>query len=173
MIIEKLLKFKQKEVKLQRDTKAYDYKYATLEQIQEKIWPILDELKIIAYHYSDWSHVITKLIDTEDQSEIESKIELTTQKAQDKGSEITYYRRYNLLMLLDLETEDDDWKQAQDSNKQTDNKAWFNDKELKILESSIEQMKTKYSTWENFIKENEERYKFSKEMQEKIKALFN
>jgi hypothetical protein len=29
-------------------------------------------------------------------------------KAQDKGSEITYFRRYNLLSLLDLEVEDDD-----------------------------------------------------------------
>jgi hypothetical protein len=49
-------------------------------------------------------------------------------KPQDKGSEITYYRRYNLLSLLDLEVEDDDGKKAQDSNppeKQEDELPWI------------------------------------------------
>jgi hypothetical protein len=36
-IYKKLFEIKKANIKLQRDTKAYNYKYATLSQIQEKL----------------------------------------------------------------------------------------------------------------------------------------
>jgi hypothetical protein len=43
-IYEKLLEIKKKDISLVRDTKAYNYKYATLDQIQNKLNPVLNEL---------------------------------------------------------------------------------------------------------------------------------
>ncbi len=111
MIYKKLFELKKREIKLKRDSKAYNYKYAKLDQIQKKIWPTLDELNLLVYHQVEDNYVITTIMDLDDESKIESKINLSwSTKAQDKGSEITYFRRYNLLSLLDLEVEDDDWK---------------------------------------------------------------
>jgi len=56
-------------------------------------------------------------------------------KPQDKGSEITYYRRYNLLSLLDLEVSDDDGKQAQESKptEKQEQKNWLNYESFKEI----------------------------------------
>lgn len=133
-IYQKLYKFKQKEVKLVRDTKWFNYSYATLLQIQEKLNPILKELNLVVLHKIENDEVVTQLIDIESWELIESKIKIdnvettriekykdakwkdieiidkNTKDPQWVWSIITYYRRYNLLALLDLETEDDDAK---------------------------------------------------------------
>jgi len=85
--------------------------------------------------------VNTKIINVDKSEEyIESEIEMTTIKAQDKGSEITYFRRYNLLALLDLEVEDDDGKKAQDSKPKeyvNNNLEWIADSNIKALETLV------------------------------------
>jgi hypothetical protein len=114
-IYKKLFEVKKAWITLQRNTKAFNYKYATLDQIQAKLNPSLQDNKLIVLHYiTNWK-VVTQIRDIESESYVSSEIELTTTKAQDKWSEITYFRRYNLLSLLDLEVSDDDWKKAQDS----------------------------------------------------------
>jgi hypothetical protein len=53
--------------------------------------------------------VITQIVDVETGEKIESIIELDgTMNAQQRGSQITYYRRYTLQSLLSLSTTDDD-----------------------------------------------------------------
>jgi len=119
-IYKKLFEVKKAWIKLQRDTKAFNYKYATLSQIQEKLWDILEKQNLMVVHYIMWNELVTTIRDVEWDDAIESRIPLTEWiKAQDKWSEITYYRRYNLLSLLDLEVEDDDWKKAQGSKWKT------------------------------------------------------
>jgi len=126
-IYTKLFEVKKAWITLKRDTKAFNYKYATLDQIQSKLWDILEKQKLVIIHYIKDNKVITEIRDIEWDSFISSEIELTTTKAQDKWSEITYFRRYNLLSLLDLEVEDDDWKKAQESkNEQEQPKKWLN-----------------------------------------------
>ena len=135
-IYKKLFEVKTAGIKLQRDTKAFNYKYATLSQIQEKLGKVLEDARMIVTHYISDGYVITELADIETWNSIKSTIKLTEwTKAQDKGSEITYYRRYNLLSLLDLEVEDDDWKKAQDSTweKKEDELPRFEDKNLENL----------------------------------------
>jgi hypothetical protein len=79
---------------------------------------------LLVFHLIKDNSVCTIIQDIESERHIESSIQLSEwTKPQDKGSEITYYRRYNLLSLLDLEVEDDDWKKAQDS--------WWAKKEFK------------------------------------------
>lgn len=118
-IYQKLHSIKSAGIKLKRDTQAYNYSYATLSQIQEKFWELLQEQWLVVIHsIIDWK-VRTEIRDTESEELVSSEIEMTQWiKPQDKGSEITYYRRYNLLSLLDLEVDDDDWKKAQESKKE-------------------------------------------------------
>lgn len=130
----KIFEFKKKEIQLIRNTTWYNYKYADLEQIQEKIWPILEELKLLIIHRTENQKVITRIIDLEDDSFIESSLDIWEVKTETKKdlidknqnkiwesieintldpqwvwSIITYYRRYNILQLLDLKIDDDDW----------------------------------------------------------------
>ena len=111
-LYEKLFELKKEGIKLERDTSWYNYKYATLDQIQDKLSPVLENLKLLIMHKIENDELITIIMDIESWDSESSSIRLTTEKAQDRGSEITYYRRYNLLALLDLKTEDDDWKKA-------------------------------------------------------------
>ena len=113
MIYKKLFEIKKENIVLIKDTKWFNYKYATLDQIQNKINPILEKLNLIVFHNAEDGYLKTTIMDLEDESKVESKIKMwENTKAQDKWSEITYFRRYNLVSLLDLEVEDDDWQKA-------------------------------------------------------------
>jgi hypothetical protein len=94
--------------------------------------------------------VVTDIRDIESNTFVTSEIEINTTKPQDKGSEITYYRRYNLLSLLDLEVEDDDGKTAQDS-KPAENKLWLNYETFKNI---VEAGNTTEQQIANIIKED-------------------
>ena len=170
-IYQKLFEVKKAGIKLQRDTTAFNYKYATLSQIQEKLSDILQEQWLLILHYisEEW-HVITRIHNVEKEKDyIESWISLSEwTKPQDKWSEITYYRRYNLLSLLDLEVEDDDWKKAQDSKPytNTDHLEW-------ISWAIIDKISDSLSEWKNYtLKQIREKYKVSKESAEKLKAIW-
>ena len=180
-ILKKLAEVKKKNISLVRDTKAFNYKYATLDQMQEKLNPVLEELWLVVYHsVIDWS-VFTFVTDVETGEEIHSSIEIKTDKAQDRWSEITYYRRYNLVCLFDLEVEDDDWKKANDSKKKTKVDSvmddipvvWkelprFNDKQLE----EFKKVKDNYMSYLEAMEAIETKYRTSKEMRQKVKDLF-
>jgi len=141
-IYQKLFEVKKAWIKLQRDTKAFNYKYATLSQIQEKLSDVLLEQKLLIVHYVRENEVVTLIQDVETTHNIQSSIPMSEwTKAQDKGSEITYYRRYNLLSLLDLEVEDDDGAKAsnktEEKKEEDDNKPWFNDENYDKLSDLI------------------------------------
>lgn len=114
-IYEKMYNIKKQGVTLQRNTKAFNYKYATLDQIQEKLNPLLEENRLVIVHEIKEWFLVTQVIDIDNNKIMSSSIKISTTKPQDVGSEITYYRRYNLVCLFDLEVEDDDWKKAQQS----------------------------------------------------------
>ena len=116
-IYQKLFEVKKAWIKLQRDTKAFNYKYATLSQIQEKFWEELQKQNLIVIHRVIDNCVQTYIKNIDWDDSVVSTIPMSEwTKPQDKGSEITYYRRYNLLSLLDLEVEDDDWAAASPEN---------------------------------------------------------
>lgn len=140
-IYEKLLAFKAKNITLVKDTKWFNYKYAELWQIQDKIEPILQELKLFVNHFTKWNSVYTKIVNVENPEEfIESNIDIgkiTTTKTlknwdievQEQDPQavwaiITYYRRYNLVQMLDLQTEDDDASSASSRAKAKNEHTW-------------------------------------------------
>lgn len=170
-IYQKLFEVKKAGITLQRDTKAFNYQYATLDQIQKKLWEVLQEQGLIVIHAVLDNKVVTEIRDTETEKFVASKIELTEwTKPQDKGSEITYYRRYNLLSLLDLEVQDDDGKKAQDSKPtayaQNDNLPWIGDDNIKTLKGLIDSGKTMT------MKGVREKYKVSKANADILKGMW-
>jgi len=135
-IYSKLHSIKWAWIKLQRDTKAFNYKYATLSQIQDKFAEAIQEQGLVIIHSVLNGSVRTEIRDTESTDFVVSEIEMSQGiKPQDKGSEITYYRRYNLLSLLDLEVSDDDGKQAQESKptEKQEQKNWLNYESFKEI----------------------------------------
>ncbi len=173
-IYQKLFEIRKADIKLQRDTKAFNYKYATLSQIQEKLSDIIEKEWLLITHRIENNKVITDIINIDKPEEkITSEIEMAEWiKPQDKGSEITYYRRYNLLALLDLEVEDDDWKKAQDSKwnfTKNDDLPWYNDFE-KHKDLIIEQIKG-WKTANEIIKNLTKKYKVNSRIRQSIKDL--
>lgn len=184
-LIQKLFELKQKSIVLLRDEKAFNYQYADLSQIQDKIAPALFELRLLVMHNSQDGFVVTKIIDVDSPKEFVMSsieigkinttrewdshkrdkegniletvhnIEVTEQDPQAVGSIITYYRRYNLLQLLDLKTEDNDGssaspraKNASYSNNNT-NQATYTPKGKQLAEY-ISEIKSEHDT--NVIK---------------------
>ncbi len=173
-IYQKLFEIRKADIKLQRDTKAFNYKYATLSQIQEKLSDIIEKEWLLITHRIENNKVITDIINIDKPEEkITSEIEMNIEtKAQDKGSEITYYRRYNLLALLDLEVEDDDWKKAQNSkwnNKSNNDLPWYNNFD-KHQDFYIKQIK-EWETADEIIKKLTKKYKVNNTVRQSIKDL--
>lgn len=153
-LIQKLFELKKKSIVLLKDEQAFNYKYADLAQIQAKIAPYLEELKLLIIHATQSGSVVTTIYDVESDACISSSIEIwsieTTREWDDNkrnkegeiyqtihnkevqqqdpqavGSIITYYRRYNLLQLLDLKTQDNDGADASSRAKNNSNSYWF------------------------------------------------
>jgi hypothetical protein len=93
-----------------RTTEAFKYKYAPIENIWDKIGTILNENGFVIVNEISKEGVISKAI--HELGEISSFIEFSslTLKPQDRGSEITYARRYNLTAMFNIIVvgEDDD-----------------------------------------------------------------
>lgn len=113
----------QKEIgSFQRETEAFKYKYVTLDQIQEKLNPLLEKYKLLLtqplacfIEQGGINTIATVVQDLESEEQIESNIALPSNvKPQDMGSAITYYRRYSITSLFNLVTvgEDDDGASA-------------------------------------------------------------
>jgi hypothetical protein len=84
--------------------------YADINSMLEDVKPILHAHKFFIIQPIINGFVVTQIIDAESgEVAIESTLELSPNTtAQQKGSEITYFRRYTLQSALGLEAEDDD-----------------------------------------------------------------
>jgi len=115
MIYNKLLQLQKRTITLKKDAKNPFFKsyYITLDNILSIYNDILTELKIVCYHYTCDNKLRTVLLDTEDDTRVESEFNIYNQDPQKQGSEITYWKRYNLWQLLNIQTDkDDDWNKA-------------------------------------------------------------
>ena len=117
---QKIQNIQKKIGKLTKDVEGYNYKYADLNQLLEKLKPLLEEEKLVLTQPLEDGKVVTRISEiVAKEGEIGwtwSEVELPKDvKPQDLGSAITYFRRYTLMSLLALETEDDDGKSASDS----------------------------------------------------------
>lgn len=94
--------------------------YATYEQVMEVLHPLLrKEGLMICHSFESMSKdmsvpVTTHLVDLEDDKKLSSTLEIpmTKNDPQMAGSAITYAKRYSVLAMLGLGTEDDDGNSA-------------------------------------------------------------
>lgn len=99
----------------------------------------------------------------------ESFLELKADvKPQDKGSEITYYRRYTLQSLLGLRAEDDDANKASKNIKQNDLK-WLNKSDIKIWENVVQAIENKKV---NSLADIRTKFQISKETEKELMKVF-
>lgn len=101
-----------------KDTKAYNYKYAQLDQIINQVRPILAKhgLAVMQENTNDESgrYGVTTILLHESGESMQSSFFGTAvkQDPQSIGSLLTYFRRYGLMSLLGLAGEDDDGQAA-------------------------------------------------------------
>ena len=114
-IYQKLLEAKKSFSKIHKNAKNPHYKssYTDLSALLEAIEPTLLDNGLLILQPVLNGKVITQIIDVETGEKIESIIELDGNlNPQQRGSQITYYRRYSLQSLLSLSSEDDDANNA-------------------------------------------------------------
>ena len=120
-IQKKLLEFRRQSVAVVKNAKNPYFKsnYADINSVIESITPILDELDLVFTQCPDIKDGIevltTRITMADDPKEyIESNVRLLIPSAdmQKLGSAITYARRYALISMFGLETEDDDGNMA-------------------------------------------------------------
>ena len=103
-------------VKKDANNPFFKSKYADLPSILEVIKDPLKESKLAISHKCKsiewWFVVVTTLGHAESGEYMESEFPVFGSKPQEIGSSISYARRYNLLALLDIPTEDDDGNDA-------------------------------------------------------------
>lgn len=87
--------------------------YADLNALLEAVEPILLEKGLILLQPIKDGKVFTQIIDIDNGEMIESNIDLSPNlTAQALGSQITYYRRYQISGFLSLMSDDDDGQKA-------------------------------------------------------------
>ncbi len=115
MIYGKLLKAKKQIGKVKKTMRNSHFKntYADINNLLEVVEPVLLENGLLLLQPVINNKVITQIIDAETGEKIESILELDGNlNPQQRGSQITYYRRYTLQSLLSLEVIDDDGNNA-------------------------------------------------------------
>ena len=110
--MDKIINIQKKIDKMTRDTQGYNYKYFDINQILEKLLPLLHEegLTLIQPLTNiDGRPAIETTIMDNGEAIISSTFPMPDlAKPQDMGSIVTYYRRYMLQSVFALEAEDDD-----------------------------------------------------------------
>lgn len=170
----KLLLFQGNVSKIKKDAKNPHFKnsYATLPQILSEVKPLLTDLGLIVLQPIKGNQVITEIIDSESGEKITSSIEMPAGlNAQQAGSCITYFRRYNLASLLSLEIDDDD---ANATVQPTVEKVWLNkysDKEKKNLTEEYQKVVAALKSGKYTLEQVESKYKLNKDLKKELEEI--
>ena len=110
-----LFKYQKDLIKLKKDADNpfFKSKYISLENILDHYIPKLNNDWILCVHTVKEKELVTSLILLEKGEEITSHFPLHNTDPQKQWSEISYWKRYNLWCLLNIQTDtDDDWNIA-------------------------------------------------------------
>ena len=120
-IFKKLLEIQKLHLSFEKDAKNPFFKsnYVSLDSIVEKLTPYLDKHNLLITHFTHNSEIVTKVIDTDEEWEVESRFPLIDSNDPQKlGSCITYAKRYNLGQIFNIITDrDDDGNEASEVEK--------------------------------------------------------
>lgn len=133
----------------------YNNNYADLNQIIDHINPILNKYDLLLLQPLNDNKVFTNIIDIKSEKQVQSSLDLPNDLSPQKiGSAISYYRRYTLLSLLSLLSEDDD-------GNLTDKRPEINQETLALLKSKI---KTSPDQKEQLIKRASGKFKIRQDV---------
>jgi hypothetical protein len=123
--------------------------YADLNALIDAVEPILLEKGLILLQPIKDGKVFTQIIDIDNGEMIESNIDLSPNlTAQALGSQITYFRRYQISAILSLQSDDDDGQKASaPQRKQTIDNARF-EKALETIKQGTYSIHLLKSTFE-------------------------
>ncbi len=108
-------------IQINKDKAAHGYMYATLDQIMDKLNPLLHQVGLLVTHKTDWndvekmSYLQTTVLNTDNPTEMVTCLTYlnptVTLPGQNSvmviGSQITYFRRYHVTSMFGLTTETD------------------------------------------------------------------
>ena len=115
MIYKKLLEFQKLNITIEKDAINPHFKnsYSSLNEVLSKVKPVLNNLGVLIVQSPSPEGVFTQIIDTEDDTKIDSFVPYVNATDMQKlGGAITYARRYSLVSMLGLEDADDDGNTA-------------------------------------------------------------
>jgi hypothetical protein len=132
------------------DNPFFKSKYATYEKVIETVYPVMRKYKLMSLHSFTPSAKENHLIVTTDIRDLESdsfwgsqlEIPLAKNDPQSAGSAITYAKRYALLAMLGLGTEDDDGNVASNppqASKPQYSDPYATDAQLNLINKMIKQ----------------------------------
>ncbi|MGJ1362932.1 ERF family protein [Sphingobacterium spiritivorum] len=131
MIYKKIDSVKSKIGKLSKDTSNpfFKSKYADINQLIDLTDQLFRDNDLMCIQPIIDGCLVTQIIDLTDGTMITSSIKLPDSNDPQKiGSAITYYRRYSLKSLLNIQEEDDDGNKASGNIQEEDDKRpWLNE----------------------------------------------
>ena len=138
-------------------------KYCPLPEVWKTLEPKLTELKLLCVHdCKDWV-LTTTIYDMESGESQSTQLHINSTEAQKTGSDITYYKRYNLGCIFNIITDDDtDWNKNNPKNE----KKVFDVKRLEAMKKWAE-WKEKAEIMQYVLKAKKDSV-ISKEMWEEI-----
>ena len=155
------------------DNPYFKSKYADLNSIFEEIKGKIRDNGFILIQTVQHDHLHTDLIHIETEGKLESDMDLLTVSPdmQKLGSAVTYARRYSLLPLLNIETEDDDGNLASGKTKTFDDLTTFEDFDNAIRSAkNVKVLGALYYKWVAKFPKGTEEYNKLKGL--KFKSLF-
>lgn len=142
------------------DNPYFKSKYADLNAIFAEVKTKIRENGFVLIQTVQHNYLHTELVHIETGDKLESDMDLLTVKAdmQQLGSAVTYARRYSLLPLLNIETEDDDGNLASGKAKSFDEMETIDDFVNAIKSAkSVKELGALYYKWRAiFDKDSEE-----------------
>lgn len=94
------------ELSLTKDSKGFNFRYCSLEQINFKLKPLITKFNFIMFFVVKERVLILNLTHLSGEK-VESEMPLSSVKPQDVGAEVTYYKRYLIGALFNLSVSDD------------------------------------------------------------------
>lgn len=169
-----LMIFHQEVGTIDRNSKGYNYRYASLENVLDSIRDPLAKAGLIFSQFPTDDYALTTILMHPESGEFFETTSLIKPKVDDpqgRGSSITYNRRYHLVAILGLIVEDDDASSASGKSHSTNNKnataekPWLNEKD-DIFKIAVEKLKSGETTVEKISQS----YNLSKVVKEKLQS---
>ena len=154
-MLKKLLQIQKQELTVKKDANNpfFKSKYVTLDELLKVVLPFLTEAWLVMFHnIQNWA-LTTTITDVDTGDSVDSSIKLPeTSDPQKMWSAITYYKRYNIWALLNIQTdEDDDWNKASWKKEEKKEAKWFNKPQLTKFMDKVKSKELEFDSWEKAV----------------------